>query len=224
MHLFRVITYVLFLALIISMHGCSTPDHGDMAQLEDTIDDLGVDERSIVDRLRISDKIRGWLKSRPQNDKFGTLKCVNGEKWRTGVTDPHDYLEMTVADVVAFLATHIDGFKSYEDMTEKFQDDFATRKGYQWDLCGMTKLDFRYDPDKGHVPDEVLHPDTSARGIVEWLIASPMPPPGLAWGGGLARLLPFLCALGAGWGCPADPSYPGPTTPGQTPAPSGDAP
>ncbi len=196
---------------------CSTPDSGDMSELEDTIDAIDEVQRVSLNRLVIREKTRKWLEGKFRGERIGYLRCGTGADIKK--------IEYLVQDLLDFLETNTSGHDGWKDFMRRFWAIKMLEQG-QMPVGGncVPVYDFQYDPNGGHVPDEVLNPDTSARGIIEWLIASPAPPPGLVWTGGLARLLPFLCTLGAGWGCPSNPGYPGPTSPGNVPSPDGDAP
>jgi hypothetical protein len=214
----RLLQIAMIALVLVVGWGCSILDPGDREDLRNYIAAMAPEKISELKRLAMNSKAINWLQSRPRYDQVGKLQCreySEGQGW-----EPWRYVEpsYTVANLldclrnvplwVTYLQCKDQWFHTrYKTMKSKVMErQIAGEKvecRYEWD--------FRYAPE--NVPETLINPDTvSVDDIIDFMIASPAPPPGFA----ASEFAPLLCPLGAGpgWGCPDTPATESDPSPG----------
>ena len=182
-------------------------------------------EATLFKRWFMNWRAQKWLTAKEApNDQVAKVQCRDNEGgvWSNWYDRPDKV--HTVADMLLCLTTK-PGFYSYLQCIDDFDHYVVShaREELKALLPAFTDIeckyvwDFRYSPEK--LPAKAIDPDAvTPDDLIDAMIASPAPPPGLA----IPELVPLLCPLGAGpgWGCPPRPSDPSPTG-GQPTDPTG---
>lgn len=195
---------LLWLAFV--LYGCSTIDGDDRAELENKLRN-NTALPSLIEKM-ISDKQTRYLTTRPGNDRVATLHCYNSD----GGYDS----DIQVGDVIGKMIS--EGMPFDEALWVLINERRTGEMLAGADCNENVAYDPRYVGDTA--PEELRDVDRSKvelKDVVDWIVGLPVPPPGIVWGGAAGELLPILCGLSVGWGCPDSPQYPG-GTPSQ-PAP-----
>lgn len=201
---------LILIGMLLALAGmrCSEPDSGDMAKLEDEIRALPPDDYNPL-RLWVFEHVVDKYLFDHGHEDAGDLTCFDFggnvvkkdrlilDEWhacmRGGVYGPPPGWNNLGWDTCTERLR-----KMFEGRV--FNDSKITR--CELDIfVGASWLEV-VDGAAAENQDQINRAWISLMAVT--LIASPTAPPV-----SLGKLLPFLCGLGAGWGCPGSPGYPG---------------
>lgn len=219
-------TYLILFAILASLTGvrCSVVDAGDRDEISRRLDALPPDDIGLFRAWAANGLTRAFFNAKAGNIVVAKVRCAheadddedvenNPAKWEHAG-------EITVDNIVRCLLTH--RLADYGDCLINVTTEVGNAAGYTGDKRGCY-----YEPSPGYSEEDVKAeilgsntiPSTSERlalrltteQMVDALISSSAPPPLPGWGmgGALRPLLPLLCGLSVGWGCPDSPLYPG---------------
>ncbi len=198
---------------------CSVLDGGDRADLEAAIDKESKEDRTSMAAMYLSAKTKKWIDGRPKNEAVITLWCKHH---RTDGTSTEWTIDQSEPGMVKDMIWCLGQGVGYVKCLDVLENALAFKAEQAWaltktglpdsDPLKSTETECRGITNPGYSPVEVPGANddlnrVTAGEIVEWMLSLPAPPPGFstaAWG----PLLPFICALGASWGCPGDPQNP----------------
>lgn len=206
---------------------CSVVDHGDEIEFEDAIRGQPTEVKLQMARATLQKRTNDYLKGKNPNELVVGVECRSsndgGATWAPWTTQnvigDYDALDMVhcMGIITMTYRLCLDAF--VEGAAQEVQDFIDTVNA---DNDVLSECRSVVNPGYNHVEvpgaDDALS-SVSLSDIVKWLLGSPTMPSGFdpkVW----EALGPFICAEGAGWGCPGDSKNPGlPVT--ITPAPSG---
>jgi hypothetical protein len=216
----RVTILILLFATVIA--ACSFPDPSDVHDLEELLKGIPKKEQEQLRRWAARRMTGKWLEKKSTTEiakiqckMDGYYQCTNMGKW----WDWTEFSGIDAKDVAQCMFGNFEYTQCLEQKAEEFQREWNRKHGCLEALTCRAVPNTGYDPDQ--VTAEVLGNNESKQGdaqrmhemitltdVVNALIESNAPPPLPGGWQGLRVILPSLCALGEGWGCPNHPAYP----------------